>query len=94
MNWVKENWGQLTMAGAGLASLHLFVMWVMVNAAVKTALDEQDLAKDSNIMAINTDVADNTRTGKENAEDIGHNRDDVRAAFNRLFKGSDDEDDK
>ena len=94
MNWVKENWGQLTMACAGLVSLHLFVMWVMVNAAVKTALNEQDLAKDTNIMTLNTSVADNKRTGEENAEDIDHNRSDVRAAFTRLFKGSDDEDDK
>ncbi len=82
---VKDNWAQITGIGAVLVSLHLFVMWVMVGQAVSTKLSEQDLATDSNIMAINTHVAANKRTGEENAEDISHNRRNVEAAFAALM---------
>ena len=61
-----------------------------VNTAVAAKLAEQDLATDSNIVAIKSDVQENTRTGSENAEDIDQNRRNVEAAFRRLMGIPDD----
>ncbi len=82
---VKDNWGVITVIGSIVVSLHLFVMYVMVGAAVTTKLSEQDLATDTNIVTMNTNIADNTRTGSENGEDIDQNRRNVEAAFRRLM---------
>jgi hypothetical protein len=56
-----------------------------VQVHVRAELASQDLTTDANIVEINSRVADNTRTGEENAEDIEQNRDRVEAAFQALL---------
>lgn len=58
----------------------LLMEWrVSVNVAM--ALAEQDLATDSKIVSMDTNIATNTRTGEENAEDISDNERRVEQAF-------------
>lgn len=52
---------------------------------VKTELSQKDLGTDAKIISMDTNIADNTRTGEENAEDIGQNRRNVEAAFRQLM---------
>jgi len=56
-----------------------------ISVNVTKALSAQDLATDTNIVTMNTNIADNTRTGSENGEDIEHNRRNVEAAFAALM---------
>lgn len=77
----KDNWAQLTVIFVVLAFLDL----VAIDWRVRARLAETDLATDTNIVDINTSVADNKRTGEENAEDITQNRRNVEAAFRRLM---------
>lgn len=78
---VKDNWAQLSVIFVVLAFLDL----VAIDWRVRARLAETDLATDSNIVEINSNVADNKRTGEENAEDITQNRRNVEAAFRRLM---------
>lgn len=78
---VKDNWAQLTVLFVVLAFLDL----VAIDWRVRARLAETNLAADSNIVSINTSVADNKRTGEENAEDIDENRRNVILAFRRLM---------
>ncbi len=68
------------MSGVGLAILE----W-RVDSNVTAALAALDLGTDTKIVTMDTNIADNKRTGEENGEDILQNRDDVRAAFRRLM---------
>lgn len=52
---------------------------------VATALAALDLGTDIKIIDMDTDIADNTRTGSENAEDIQENKDNVAQAFRVLM---------
>lgn len=56
-----------------------------ISVKVEAALAAQDLGTDSKIVAMDTNIADNKRTGEENAEDIEQNRRNVEAAFRRLM---------
>lgn len=56
-----------------------------IGVKVDAALAAQDLGTDSKIVAMDANIADNTRTGEENAEDIEQNRRNVEAAFRRLM---------
>jgi hypothetical protein len=85
MKWDQvKNW---VFGGGGAVALILlmgFVDW-RIGVKIDEALASQDLATDSNIMAISASVADNKRTGEENAEDIEQNRERVEAAFSALL---------
>ncbi len=85
MKWDQvKNW---VFGGGGAVAIILlmgFVDW-RIGVKIDEALASQDLATDSNIMAINASVADNKRTGEENAEDIEQNRERVEAAFSALL---------
>lgn len=78
---VKDNWAQVTVIFVVLAFLDL----VAIDWRVRARLAETDLATDTNIVDIRTDIADNTRTGSENAEDISENKQAVRDAFKALM---------
>jgi len=84
MNWEKaKNF----IVGGGLVLVWLvtlaFLDW-RVSVGVATALATQDLGTDAKIVSMDTSIADNKRTGDENAEDIDQNRDRVEAAFRVL----------
>lgn len=92
---MSDKWNQLKEIKGLLAALvsvggvlivigGLLMEW-RIAVRVDAALAAQDLATDSNIMQINAAVAENKRTGSENAEDIEQNRDRVEAAFAALL---------
>jgi predicted transcriptional regulator len=56
-----------------------------ISVNVAEALSAQDLGTDAKIVSMDTNIADNKRTGEENAEDIEQNRRNVEAAFRRLM---------
>lgn len=78
---VKDNWAQVTVVFVVLAFLDL----VAIDWRVRARLSETDLATDTNIVEIKTDVADNTRTGEENAKDIDGLDARVLLAFKALM---------
>ena len=94
------KWEQLVEIKGLLASIAAFAVVCMgiggalmewrISVNVANALSSQDLATDSNILAINNSVADNRRTGEENAEDIEQNRARVEDAFRVLLGINDD----
>ena len=63
----------------------LAIMDWRVAVHVREELAKQDITTDSNIVAINSNVAENKRTGAENAEDISENKQAVRDAFKALM---------
>ena len=84
MNWEKaKNF----VIGGGLVLVWVvtlaFLDW-RVSVGVATALSAQDIGTDTKIVSMDTNIAENKRTGDENAEDIGQNRDRVEAAFRVL----------
>lgn len=82
---IKGLLASLVATFAIVSVIGLALMDWRVKVHVAAALAAQDLATDSNIMAINITVADNKRTGEENAEDIDQNRERVEAAFGVLL---------
>jgi hypothetical protein len=94
------KWEQLVEIKGLLAAIAAFAIFCMaiggalmewrISVNVANALAAQDLATDSNILAINNSVADNKRTGEENAEDIEQNRQRVEDAFRVLLGINDD----
>ncbi|KPK74257.1 MAG: hypothetical protein AMJ84_00270 [Acidithiobacillales bacterium SM23_46] len=68
------------MSAVGIAILE----W-RVSVNVAEALAAQDLGTDAKIVAMDSAIADNKRTGSENAEDIEQNRERVEAAFAALL---------
>lgn len=85
MNWEKiKNW---VFGGAGAAALVIFYQFMQwqVSEEVSRQLTARDLGTDANIVAIKSDVQDNTRTGEENEEDIDELKQNVRAAFEVLM---------
>jgi len=81
---IKDNWGQITVLATVLVSLHLFVMWVMVGAAVDQAFAD-NLSGNIKIVDMDKIAAANTRTGEENSEDIEQNRRANELAMRRIF---------
>lgn len=82
---VKDNWTQVTGVGIVLVALHLFVMNVMVNAAVATKLGEQDIGTDSKIVAMDTEIDKNGAVGIANTARIEGNERRVELAFAALM---------
>jgi sulfur carrier protein ThiS len=75
-----SKWDQLKEIKGLLASIVAFAVACMaiggalmewrISTNVAEALAAKDLGTDSNIVAMNSSIADNKRTGEENAEDI------------------------
>jgi hypothetical protein len=82
---IKGLLAGLVTAFTVVSVIGLALMDWRVQVHVRNELAKQDLATDSNIMALNAGVADNKRTGEENAEDIDQNRQRVEAAFQALI---------
>jgi len=59
---------------------YLILDW-RVSVNVESALASQDIGTDSKIVSMDTNIADNKRTGEENAEDIADNERRVEQAF-------------
>jgi hypothetical protein len=88
---IKEIKGLLTALVGGfviVSAVGLALMDWRIGVHVRSELAKQDLMTDANIVAINSSVAENTRTGEENAEDIAENKQAVRDAFIVLMGGS------
>jgi hypothetical protein len=68
------------MSAVGLAVLE----W-RINVNVAEELAKLDIGTDAKIVAMDANIADNKRTGAENAEDIDQNRQRVEAAFAALL---------
>lgn len=66
---------------AGIGTLLAFFIKAEVAEQVKTHLAAQDLATDSNIVAMNTNIAANAAKSQRNAEEIADNKQAVRDAF-------------
>jgi 1,4-dihydroxy-2-naphthoyl-CoA synthase len=47
-----------------------FVLNLVIDKKVATALSAQDLGTDAKIVSMDTNIASNTRTGEENTKDI------------------------
>jgi hypothetical protein len=82
---IKGLLAGLVTAFTVVSVIGLALMDWRVQVHVRNELAKQDLATDSNIMALGAGVADNKRTGEENAEDIDQNRQRVEAAFQALI---------
>lgn len=61
------------------------IMEWRINVNVSEELAKLDIGTDAKIVTMDTSIADNKRTGEENAEDIEQNRRNVEAAFRRLM---------
>lgn len=85
---IKEIKGLLAACVAAFTVVSVIGLALMewrINVNVREELANRDLGTDANIVAINSAVADNKRTGEENAEDIDQNRERVEAAFSALL---------
>ena len=87
---IKEIKGLLATLVAGFTVVSVIGLALMdwrVAVHVRAELAKQDLTTDANIVSINSNVAENKRTGEENAEDISENKQAVRDAFKVLMQG-------
>lgn len=57
----------------------------LVDAKIQASIEAQDLGTDTKIVAMDTNIAANARTGVENAKDIAENKQAVRDAFKALM---------
>ena len=86
---IKEIKGLLATLVAGFTVVSVIGLALMdwrVAVHVRAELAKQDLTTDANIVSINSNVAENKRTGEENAEDISENKQAVRDAFKVLMQ--------
>jgi hypothetical protein len=86
MKWEQvKNW---VFGGGGAVAFVLmmgFVDW-RIGVKVNEALASQDIGTDAKIVTMDSSIADNRRTGEENAEDIAENKQAVRDAFRVLME--------
>lgn len=85
MKWEQiKNW---VFGGGGAVAFVLFMGFVdwRIGVKVNEALAAQDLATDAKIVAMDKHIADNTRTGSENGEDIDDLDERVKMAFQALL---------
>ena len=68
-----------------MSAIGVAILEWRVDVNVAEALSNQDLGTDAKIVAMDSAIADNKRTGEENAEDIDQNRERVEAAFEALL---------
>ena len=90
---IKGLLAGLVTAFTVVSVIGLALMEWRISVNVANALAAQDLGTDLKIVSMDTNIADNKRTGEENAEDISQNRRNVEAAFRRLM-GLPQEDDE
>lgn len=85
MKWEQvKNW---VFGGGGAVAFVLmmgFVDW-RVGVKVDEALAAQDLGTDAKIVSMDTNIANNARTGEENAKDIDDLDERVKMAFAALL---------
>ena len=77
----------LISAAVGAMIMGGFIMEWRIDVNVKAELGKLDLGTDLKIVAMDTSIASNARTGLENAEDISENKQAVRDAFQALMAG-------
>lgn len=82
---IKGLLGAIIGVAVGCMVVGGLIMEWRISVNVASALAAQDLNTDSNIVAINSNIQANARTGVENAEDIEQNRERVEAAFAALL---------
>jgi hypothetical protein len=92
---MSEQWDQLKEIKGlllGIISAAMVCMGIgaalmewRINVNVAQELSKLDIGTDAKIVSMDTSIADNARTGEENAEDISQNRRNVEAAFRRLM---------
>lgn len=58
-----------------------------IDANVRAELSKLDIGTDAKIVAMDSSISNNARTGEENAKDIAENKQAVRDAFNVLMNG-------
>lgn len=84
---IKGLLASLIAAFSIVSVIGLALMEWRINVNVAEELGKLDLGTDAKIVAMDQDIADNRRTGEENAEDIEQNRERVIAAFDALTGG-------
>jgi len=82
---IKGLLAGLVTAFTVVSVIGLALMDWRVQVHVSAELAKYDIGTDAKIVAMDQDIADNTRTGEENAEDIEQNRERVQAAFEALL---------
>lgn len=83
-----KNW---IFGGAGAVALIVFYQFMQwqVSVEVSKQLGAMDIGTDAKIVSMDSSIANNARTGEENAKDIAENKQAVRDAFNVLMNGGD-----
>lgn len=82
---IKGLLAGLVAAFTVVSVIGLALMDWRVQVHVKNELANQDLGTDAKIVGMDTSIAENKRTGEENAEDIAENKQAVRDAFLALI---------
>lgn len=85
---IKEIKGLLAAMVAAFSVVSVIGLALMewrINVNVAAELAKYDIGTDAKIVAMDAGIADNKRTGEENAEDIEQNRQRVEAAFAALL---------
>ena len=86
---IKGLLAGLVTAFTVVSIIGLALMDWRISVHVRNELSKQDIGTDSKIVAMDTVIADNRRTGDENAEDIAENKQAVRDAFRALMGTND-----
>jgi hypothetical protein len=89
---MMNKWDQIKnwiFGGAGAVALIVFYQFMQwqVSVEVSKQLSAMDIGTDAKIVAMDSSIASNARTGEENAKDIAENKQAVRDAFNVLMSG-------
>lgn len=82
---IKGLLAGLVTAFTVVSVIGLALMEWRINVNVAAELAKYDIGTDAKIVAMDANIASNTRTGEENAEDIEQNRERVQAAFEALI---------
>jgi hypothetical protein len=82
---IKGLLAGLVTAFTVVSVIGLALMEWRINVNVAAELAKYDIGTDAKIVAMDTAIASNARTGEENAEDIEQNRERVQAAFEALI---------
>lgn len=83
---IKAALSALSVAFVGALAVGGFIIDWVIDVKVNAALSALDIGTDAKIVSMDTGIADNKRTGAENAKDIEQNRQRVEAAFRALLK--------
>ena len=86
--YALAHWRQLLIlvtAFTVVSVIGLALMEWRISVNVAEALAAQDLGTDAKIVSMDTSIADNKRTGEENAEDIEDLDERVKMAFQALL---------